>query len=153
MKVYLSKFLVAVASICAVLILSGPGQAQRRPRAYTKADVDRVIKRVENRSDEFVGLFDRSLDHSKLNGSQREDRLNERASDLERALDELRREFNRTESYLQTRPEVSRVLNIAEGINGVMRKRRLGGQTERNWNLLRADLNQLAVVYNLRWLR
>lgn len=153
MKSYLSKVLFAVAALCTVLMMTEAGQAQHRARAYTRSDVDRIIKRVESRSDEFIGLFDRSLDHSGLNGSNREDRLNERASDLERALDGLRREFNRKESYWQTRPEVSRVLNLADGINVLMRKRRMGGQTERVWDNMRVELNALAAVYNLRQLR
>ena len=147
------KFFIALASICAVMILSVPSEAQRRrpPRArgYTKDEVNRIIKRVEDRSDVFVKLFDKSLDRSVLNGSKREDRLNQYAHDLEKALDDLRREFDRKESYIETRPEVRRCLDIATDINVAMRNRRLGAETERQWSLLRAELNTLADVYNL----
>ncbi len=152
-----SKLLVMLIVLCGVAVLSTPAEAQRRSggrgRAYTKADVDRLIRRVEDRSDEFVRLFDRSLDRSSLDGSNREDRLNERARRLENTLDDLRREFDRKESYIETRPEVARCLNVSEEINQVMRRRRMGGETEQQWNLLRAELNALALVYNLRPLR
>jgi hypothetical protein len=155
MRNHISRFLVVIAAVCAVFILNADGQAQRRGRgrAYTKEDVNQLIRRVENRSDEFVQVFDRALDRSRLDGRNREDRLNERARDLETALDNLRREFDRRERYADTRPEVARALNVAEGINQVMRRRRMGGDAERQWNMLRAELNALAIVYNIRPLR
>jgi hypothetical protein len=147
------KFFISLAAICAVLILSVPGEAQRRrhPRArgYTKAQVNEIIKRVEERSDRFVKLFDRSLDRSGLDGTNREDRLNEHARNLEKALDDLRGEFDRKENYVETRPEVRRCLDIATDINAAMRNRRLGAETERQWALLRTELNTLADVYGL----
>lgn len=137
--------------------LSVPAQAQYgrsyRSRLYTKADVDRVIRRVENQSDRFVNSFDRSLDNSRLDGTAREDNLNQRARDLERDLDTLRSEFDRTDRYQDTRAQVERALHTAEGINGVMKRRRLGRNTERLWTQVRVELNALAYVYNLRQLR
>lgn len=147
------KIYAALAVACLIFTLAATGEAQRRGRLYTKAEVNDIIRRVENRSDEFVRLFDSSLDRSRLDGTKREDRLNERARNLERALDDLRREFDRRENYNQTRPQVSRALNVAEDINKVMRRRRMGGETERQWGLLRSELNALALVYNLRPLR
>ncbi|HEX8846505.1 MAG TPA: hypothetical protein VF791_17795 [Pyrinomonadaceae bacterium] len=154
MRGYLKrKFFITLAAVCAVLVLSVPGEAQRRrsPRArgYTKDEVNRIIKRVETRSDVFVKEFDKALDNSRLNGSKREDRLNEYARDLERTLDDLRREFDRKESYIETRPEVRRCLDVASDVNVALRNRRLGAETERQWALLRAELNTLADVYGL----
>ena len=149
------RFFITLAVVCAVLILSAPAEAQRRrrippgQRGYTKAQVDSIIKRVEERSDRFVKLFDRSLDRSPLDGTNREDRLNEYARNLETALDELRGEFDRKENYVETRPEARRCLDIATDINVAMRSRRLGAETERQWALLRAELNTLADVYGL----
>ena len=147
------KVFIGLATICAVLILTVPSEAQRRrtprQRGYTKNEVNNIIKRVETRSDAFIKLFDRALDRSRLDGTNREDRLNEYARNLEKALDELRSEFDRKESYVETRPEVRRCLDIATNINVAMRNRRLGGETERQWALLRAELNALADVYTL----
>ena len=155
MRVYLTrKFFLSLTAACAILILSVPAEAQRRrrppaARGYTKDHVNQIIKRVEERSDRFVKLFDKSLDRSRLDDTQREDDLNRRARALETALDELRREFDRKESYIETRPETRRCLDIATDINVAMRNRRLGGETEKQWALLRNELNTLADVYNL----
>jgi hypothetical protein len=150
------RIFVTLTSVCALVALcavSGAAQRRYRPRPYTKAQVDQVIRRVENRTDNFVRLFDNSLDNSRLDGTRREDRLNERARELEQATNELRREFDRRESYADTRPEVNRCLNIANGINDVVRRRRMGGNTEQQWRMLRAELNALADVYGLARLR
>ena len=152
-KTTTQKILMAIAAVCAFMMLSAPAEAQRRrtprQRGYTKNEVNNIIKRVETRSDSFVKLFDKSLDRSGLNGSEREDRLNQHARDLEKALDDLRHEFDRKESYIETRPETRRCLDIASDINVAMRNRRMGGETERQWALLRAELNTLADVYGL----
>jgi hypothetical protein len=158
MKKQLSKIFVTLALVSLAILSLAPGaDAQRRrgPRArgYTKAEVDAVIHRVENRSDEFIRLFDRSLDRSRLDGTRREDNLNDQAKRLENSLDDLRREFDRKESYVETRPEVGRTLGIAADINKAMRRRRMGGETERQWSLLRAELNTLADVYGLSGIR
>jgi hypothetical protein len=156
MKKILSKFTFALAAPFAVLLLATGAQAQRespRARGYTKAEVDAIIHRVESRSDEFRRLFDKALDNSRLDGTRREDELNAQAKRLRNSLDNLRREFDRNENYRDTRPQVSSTLDIAADINRTMRRRRLGGETERQWALLRDELNTLADVYELRGLR
>ena len=148
------KFFLSLAATCAILLLSVPAEAQRRrrppaARGYTKDHVNQIIKRVEERSDRFVKLFDKALDRSRLDDTEREDQLNKLARDLEKGLDDLRSEFDRKENYAETRPEVRRCLDIATDINVAMRNRRMGGETERQWALLRNELNTLADVYGL----
>ena len=142
-----NKSALILIGLITVLTLSSAVQARRR--GYTKAEVDRIIKNAENRSDDFVGSFDRSLDNSRLNNTEREDQLNRRAKDLEKAFDDLRSRFDRTESYLDTRDEARKCLNIATDINVAMRNNRFGPRTENAWNVLRAEMNILARVYNL----
>jgi hypothetical protein len=134
-----------------------PVQAQvrrgPRGRVYTRAEVNDLIKVAEDRSDRFMKLFDKALDKSALDGSQREDNLNERAKDFEKAMDKLRKEFDKTESYLQTKPEMQNVLSIARDINAVMLRRNLRADVEEEWVALRRELNVLASVYYLNGLR
>jgi exonuclease VII large subunit len=149
MKKFLATIFVFLTAVCAVTVSSSTeADAQRRNR-YTKAQVDNIISRVEQRVDRFVTQFDRSLDNSRLDGTRREDNLNQRARDLEAATDELRREFNRRDRWNENRDEVRRCLNIASDINVAMRNRRLNRATENNWANVRAELNALARVYNL----
>lgn len=137
------------------LMLTAPGLAQGRyrGRVYSKADVDHIIKRVEDRSDAFQKMVDRNLDRSRLNGSKREDNINDQVKDLEKALDDLRREFDRKDSFRETRREVERVMSEADEVNALMKRLRFDASVEREWQLVKADLNKLAGVYELRLLR
>jgi hypothetical protein len=112
-----------------------------------------MIRQVEDRSDVFVRIFDRALDRSRLDNTRKEDRLNERALDLERQLNIVRQEFERTQNHQAVRSHIARALSIAEGINTVVRNRRLDPQVERQWMLLRSEMNRLAQVYNIRLMR
>lgn len=139
----------------AALILTAPVSAQGRfrGRSYTKADVDRIIKRCEERSDAFTRMIDKNLDRSRLNGTRREDNINDQVKDLEKALDELRREFDRRDTWRETRREVESVLRESDEINALMKNARFNASVEREWQLVKADLNKLAGIYEVRQLR
>lgn len=149
--------LAALAALCLLVSLSAPalGQGRYRGRRYTKADVDRIIKRVEERSDAFRQVVDRSLDKGVLDGTEREDRINEQVKELENAIDELRSDFDRRQSWEESRTQVQRVLAEADEVNAIMNRRRsrLGAGVRREWALVRNDLNRLAGIYNLPLLR
>jgi len=141
-----------MSAVIMVLMLADTGNAQRREtrgRRVNKAQVKLIINRVENRVDNFVRNYDRSLDRSRLNNSNREDWLNQRARDLESATDELSRNFDRRDNWNDNRDEVRRCLNIASDINRNVRNYRFRPVTERNWRNVRYELNTLADVYNL----
>lgn len=151
-----SKIVKLAASALTLLVAFGVSDsvnAQRRREArnrmMTKAQVKAVIDRVENRVDNFVKNYDRSLDRSRLNDTNREDRLNNRARDLESATDELAREFDRRDTWAENRDEVRKCLNIASDIDRNMRNRKLGRETEQNWANVRFELNTLADIYNM----
>lgn len=138
--------------VLTVLVLAEAGYAQPRKargKVYTKSEVSQVIKRVEERVDNFVGNFDTALDGSRLNGSNREDNLNDRAKDLEKATDELRREFDKRDKWIENKDEVRKCLKIATDLNVAMKNRKLGATTESNWTKVKFELNTLAKIYNL----
>ena len=88
-------------------------------------------------------------DPSRSSPYRREDYLNQRAKDLEKATDELRREFNKRDLWIENKDEVRKCLNIAEDINVALKNRKLSGATESNWANVRYELNTLAKIYNL----
>jgi hypothetical protein len=72
-----------------------------------------------------------------------------RARDLESATDELSREFDRRDAWVENKEEVRRCLNIATDINRNMNNYHYGAPTESNWANVRFELNTLADIYNL----
>jgi hypothetical protein len=153
MKTNSSRFFVTLAVCGVVLVLAAPGSAQRRRgyagSGYTRPEVDRLIKRTEDRTDVFVKLFDKALDNSVLDGTQKEDRLNDKAKELEKQMDKVRKEFDHAEGYIEIKEHVAKALVVSEEINTVVINRRLNSPVAREWALLRVELNKLARVYNL----
>ena len=151
------KVFAGVAAVFMILMMAETGNAQRNARirrearghVMTKAQVKNVINRVEDRVDNFVKNYDKSLDRSRLDGSSRENWLMNRARDLERATDELAREFDRRDAWIENKEETRRCLNIATDIDRSMRTHRFGPATENNWANVRFELNTLADIYNL----
>lgn len=133
----------------AMVEVSNAQPRRARGKSFTKAEVERIIKRVEERTDTFVKQYDKSLDNSSLNGSKKEDWLNKRARNLESATDELRREYDRRDSWQENKNEVRNCLNIATDINNNMKNKRYSNGTEANWKAVVYELNTLAKVYNL----
>lgn len=129
-------------------------QGTHKGNFYTKADVGQIIKRVEERSDAFRQVVDRSLDRGALDGTNREDNINREVKELETAIDDLRKDFDRAQTWEETRSQVQRVMNEADEVNMIVRRGRWrrGGPVKAEWSFVRADLNKLAGIYNLRLL-
>ena len=143
---------VGLAAVLMVLTFASESNAQRREsrgRMKSKAQVKVIVDRVEDRVDNFVSKYDKSLDRSRLNGTSREDWLMKRARDLEGATDELSREFQRRDAWIENKDEVRKCLNIASDIDKNMKNYNFGAATETNWAKVRYELNTLADVYNL----
>lgn len=146
--------LVAISAVAFLTPETVRAQGTHKGSFYTKADVERIIRRVEERSDAFRKVVDRSLDRSALNGTNREDNINQQVKELENAIDDLRRDFDRAQTWEESRSQVQRVMNEADEVNALVRRGRWrrGGPVKAEWALVRADLNKLAGIYNLRLL-
>jgi uncharacterized protein YeaO (DUF488 family) len=120
----------------------------REVSVYTKTDVRDLAQRMERHSDEFKKHFEKSLDHSSLDGTDREDRLRHWAHDLEDTLDHFKDDYNHGRVH-NVEQRANTLLAIAAGINRIMLYRPFDASTERDWDFLRSDLNALAVTYDL----
>lgn len=113
----------------------------------------RVINDCENRTDQFIGKLRRSLNDDRSFGERREQVMRS-ARELENAMDRTGNAWNRDRNIERTRLEIRRALNAGRDINALMRARRLDDETEREWGVVRAELNALARaadVPEMRW--
>lgn len=122
-------------------------QAQRPYRANDR-QVQVLINRIETGTDTFRRQVDRSLDRSAMDGTRTEDTLTSFVTDFENATDSLRRRFD---SRTSTTADVQEVLNRASMIENYVRDNRLSNAAQRQWNLVRTDLDTLATYYGVRW--
>ncbi|MGI8494523.1 MAG: hypothetical protein ACR2L1_04315 [Pyrinomonadaceae bacterium] len=106
------------------------------------------MRRIETGTDVFKNQLNRSLDRSSVNGTDTEDSINAYVANFEKATDNLKDRYNARQS---AGADVQEVLNRAAYINSFMTQNRLNAVTERQWVLIRNDLNLLANYYNIRW--
>ena len=127
----------------------------RRERIESRADVDEVIKRAENAGDELRKDMNEALDKGRLNGTRREDLINDQVNQLEDALDRLRKEFdddadNRAEEWRETRPQVRTVLAEAADVEWELRNWSWPREVRDDWRTLDTELNRLERIYGIR---
>jgi len=148
--------------------------AQTSP--FSKAQVADRIRKVEDGVDEFQkylnnrgedaknraesgqssGATSRRQGANSANRAGRTDQAKQTKDDLEDAMDDLnrstnrlRRKFDPTSNYLETKAQMEQVMDSARRVNQVMTKGKYGTQAERYWAALRANINDLARCYNL----
>ena len=84
----------------------------------------------------------------------REDELNRHADRLERAMNRVRESWNRERNPGRTRNFVSEALATSQEINRAFTRGRLHPEVQKQWFVVRSELNRLAEVFGLpriRW--
>ena len=127
--------------------------------------VDQFRKYLENRGDDATSRADSAQTSGPKTGRQRSNPANTQAQgnqakqtkddldnsldDLDRTTNRLRRKFDSTSNYLETKAQMEQVMDSARGVNQVMVKGNYGTQAQKYWAALRANINDLARCYNL----
>jgi hypothetical protein len=135
----------------------------------TKAHVaDRIVK-VENGVDDFRKYLDKRGENAKsattsqagkkrtrtatqsqkATAEAKKDDLDEALGDLNRSTNRLRRKFDATDAWMQTKSEVERVLDDGRKINQIVARGAYGTEAARLWSVLRTGMNDLARVYGV----
>jgi hypothetical protein len=160
-----------VTAIAGVTI--GLAAAQPLP----KARVADLIVKVENGVDEFRNYLERrgeNAKETKEKGStpqgearrarrgntatetqknvakERKDELDDALGDLNRSTNRLRRKFDVTDKWPETRVEVERMLDDGRKINQAVVRGNYGTEVARLWGVLRTAMNDLARAYGLQ---
>jgi len=85
---------------------------------------------------------------AKNQAAQSKDELQNAMDDLNRTTNRLRRKFDATANYLETKVQMEQVMDSARRVNGVVTKGK-DGQAEKLWKALRAHINELARTYDI----
>lgn len=155
---------------------SSTTMAHAQTNPFTKAQVADRIRKVEDGVDQFKKYLENRGEDAKNRAQsaqsgggttrrQRSDSGNTEArgnqtkqtkDDLENAMDDLnrttnrlRRKFDPTSNYLETKAQMEQVMDSARRVNQVITKGKYGTQAERYWAGLRTNINDVARCYNL----
>ena len=160
--------LLRVVTVTGVIALTiGTSSAQV---AVTKPRIANLIVKVENGVDEFRKYAEKRGDRAKdaaetapKNGQARrgasesqkaratatKDELDDALGELNRSTNRLRRKFDATDAWIETKVEVERVVDDGRKINQVLTRGKYGSDAERLWAVLRSAINDLAVPYGV----
>ena len=127
------------------------GQDANRDVVVAPSDVGGIVDRVQKLTGEFKGEFDRAVSHSMIGGKRMEADAKHRADDLHDAANRLGDVFHdkRDKNNPAVRDQADKTIAAASELNSVMLNHRFTDKLQRDWDMLRGDLNGLAQVYSL----
>lgn len=107
------------------------------------------VRRLKDLSGRFEDHLDSALDRSRVDGTRREDRLNEVARDFHQAARALEDRFDDRRDLNRSAGEAQRVLNIGGQLDRIVF--RVGdGRVRNDWMQIRQELNVIANAYGYR---
>ena len=122
--------------------------APMEPFRINDRQVERLLRSAEKDADTFRSSLDHALDHSRLDGTAREDNINQFVKDFKAATKQLRDRFD---GHTSVAGDVESVLTRAARIDDFMRRHPLDRRAQDDWTKVRSDLDQLGVAYNVTW--
>ena len=143
-----NRFLTAIAGLLILAAFCVTANGQGAPYRLTDKQVKKLIDQLRKDTGKFRKSLDSSLDKSRLDGTNREDDINEFLKDYESATERLYERFKDNKSVSG---DVEAVLDGAIRIDNFMTRQSLRGRAERDWGKVRQDLRQLAEAYNVTW--
>lgn len=144
MKMLKLTVLLAAAVLIAV---AGSVRAQEAYR-LSEREMKDLLSRIDKQSEVFRGSLKRAMNHSRLDDTKAEDRINDFVKEFTEATERLKHRYSdkRTASS-----DVEEVLNRAARIDDFMTRHQLSPKAESDWAALRANLDSLAEAYNVTW--
>jgi len=141
----LKKPLLAFLALVVLSAGATLAQAQRQTYRGTARSVRQLILRIENRSDILRNTLNAQNQSRIYAGGD----VNVLVQDLDMAIVRLHQRFDQRQS---TATDAQEVLNRAALVDRILTGRNIrNAAVLRSWTNLRADLNQLASVYNVSW--
>jgi hypothetical protein len=164
-------------SLAALALFAGLVTGMAAGQLMTKPQVANLIAKVENGVDEFRDYLKRRGENAQTNASavastqqgearrgrrgaptesrkaaaqERKDELDDALGDLNRSTNRLRRKFDATDTWMETKVQVEQVLDDGRKINQAVVRGNYGSQVARLWGTLRVGLNDLARAYGLQ---
>jgi len=165
-----------VVSVLAYALVATLGAEFAGAQAFAKPQVADRIRKVEDGVDEFRKYLDTRGDDARSraqsaqnsgtttrrrqanpsNAQSRQDQAKQTKDELEDALDDLnrstnrlRRKFDPTSNYMETRAQMEQVMDSARRVNQVLTRGNYGTQSQRYWAALRTNINDLARCYGI----
>lgn len=123
-------------------------QVVGQPYRISDKEVEKILNRIENQTNNFRRSLDAALDRSRFNGTNREDDINAFIKNFDEQTKRLNDRFDDNKSVAA---DVEAVLNSAASIDQFMRRQPLSERAQNDWSTVRASLDELANAYSVSW--
>ncbi|HEX7332962.1 MAG TPA: hypothetical protein VF290_15775 [Pyrinomonadaceae bacterium] len=141
-------WVLTVLCVSSLLFLTNvKAQAPGQPYRLHDKDVERIIRQIELRSDQFRSNLDSALDKRDYSVS-RVVHVNTFIGLFYERVKRLRNQFDKHSSSTS---DVRAVLDCSAPIDEFMTRNRLSSKAQNDWTGLRNKLHQLALAYNIKW--
>jgi hypothetical protein len=116
---------------------------------------DRALKdsaqRLDRLAKDFEREMDRALDRSRVNGSSREDRINEEVHQFRRAAGDFKSRVGNGRDLNRSADQARRLLDEAQQVNRIARPRWFDGRLASQWSSIEQELRFISDVYGFRY--
>jgi hypothetical protein len=159
-------------SVLPTIVLAGLILNTVSAQVMPKAQVGNLIEKVENGVDEFRNYLKRrgesaptgsatpdaqsrrgtrgqATESQKAAAATKKDELDDALDDLNRSTNRLRRKFDATDKWIETKSEVQQVVDDGRRINQAVTKGNYGAEAAKLWGVLRTGINDLARAYSV----
>jgi hypothetical protein len=161
------------STLTAVVLIAGLIGAADRPvsaQLMPKAQVATHIKNVENGVDDFRSYLEKRGDKArdtstdakasgrrsgkategqKAKATAKADELDDALGDLNQSTNRLRRKFDVTDNWIETKNLVENMMDDARKINPIVARGSYGAEAAKLWAVLRNGINDLARAYGV----
>jgi hypothetical protein len=148
------KFSLLAAAVLALCLPAAAaaqwGRQDRYPdnRGYGRYD-ERGVRdsahRLDRLAKDFERNVDRALDRSRVDGSRREDRINDQVHQFRDAVGDFKSRVGNGRDLNRSANEAQRVLREAQDVDRLAR--RLDGRTSSQWSQIQQELRYISNVY------
>ena len=116
---------------------------------------DRALKdsaqRLDRLAKDFERDMDRALDRSRVNGTSREDRINEEVHQFRRAAGDFKSRVGNGRDLNRSADQARRLLDEAQQVNRIARPRWFDGRLSSQWSSIEQELRFISDVYGFRY--
>jgi hypothetical protein len=167
----MNMYRAILTSTALALSLIGRTDSPAASQLMAKAQVANLIAKVENGVDQFRDYLEKrgetarnaasttpapgrrprgsATESQKAKASDKKDALDDALGDLNRSTNRLRRKFDPTDKWMETKVQVEKVLDDGRKINQLVARGSYGAEAARLWAVLRTGINDLARAYGL----
>lgn len=153
-----SIFAAAILALCLPVLAAAqggygyPDYGRNRNGNYGRYDeryLKDSIQRLDRLSRDFERDLDRALDHSRMDGTRREDQVNAQGHDFRRAVSNLKSNFGNGRDLNRSRDEAQRVLQEAQQFDRIGRARGIDSRITSEWSQIQQELRIISDAYGL----